>query len=176
MNLLPQENSVETGLPALDLTAPFFADEEKRQAVGEKYVAFSLGKEIYAVASKMVVEVTSWLAAAPLPNAPEWLHGIANLRGEIISVVSLPMLLGKRAAKPIAAPAPKSKFIVLRSKAFESGAAFAADRLNEIVTLPDEKIQLVSDENAPFIFGEAVHQSNNLKLIDMEKLLASLAV
>jgi len=167
-----QENSLEFGSPTIDLTAPFLANEQKRQIGGEKYIAFSQGGELYAVSSKKVVEVTASLHIAPLPNAPEWLLGIANLRGEIISVLNLPTLFGKR----ISMPAPKSKFIVLRSPAFEFGVAFAADRLNEIVTLQDEKIQLVEYENSPFIFGKAVHQSHTLNLIDMEKLLASLAV
>jgi len=65
---------------------------------------------------------------------------------------------------------------VLRSQVFEFGVAFAADRLNEIVTLRGEEIQSVADENSPFIFGKAVHQSNTLNLIDMEKLLATLVV
>lgn len=172
MDYSSRKNSLELGLPVLDLTASFFADEPKPQVVGEKYVAFSQDGEFYAVSSKKVVEVTASLHVAPLPNAPEWLHGIANLRGEIISVLNFPMLFGRRAS----APAPKSKFIVLRSLAFEFGAAFAADRLNEIVTLPDEKIQSVKDGNSPFIFGKAVHQSNILNLIDMEKLLASLKI
>ena len=173
MNDSPQENSLEFGLPALDLTASFFADEQQRQAVGEKYIAFSQGEELYGVSSKKVVEVTASLHVAPLPNAPQWLLGIANLRGEIVSVLNFPALLGKKTSM---SPAPKIKFIVLRSPAFEFGAAFAVDRLNEIVTLQDEKIQSVTDENSPFIFGKAAHQSNTLHLIDMEKLLASLVV
>lgn len=172
MNSLPRKNALELGLPALDLNHSFFADELQPQAVGEKYVAFSQGGEFYAVASKKVVEVTASLQIATLPNAPEWLRGIANLRGEIISVLDFPTIFRKRASTP----ALRSKFIVLRSPAFEFGAAFAADRLNEIVTLPNEKIQSVKDETSPFIFGKAVHQSNALNLIDMEKLLASLKI
>jgi purine-binding chemotaxis protein CheW len=172
MNHSPQNNSLEFGLTGLDLNASLFTDEPKPQIVGEKYIAFSQGGELYAVSSKKVIEVTAALTVALLPNAPEWLHGIANLRGEIISVLNFPIIFGRRASKL----APKSKFIVLRSQAFEFGVAFAADRLNEIVTLPDEKIQSIKDETSPFIFGKAVHQSNALNLIDMEKLLASLTI
>lgn len=172
MNHSPQQNSFELGLPQLDLTASFFAVEAKSPADGEKYIAFSQGEELYAVSSKKVIEVTALLHVAALPNAPEWLRGIANLRGEIISVLNLPTLFGKRAAPP----APKSKFIVLRSQAFEFGVAFAADRLNEIVTLTNEQIQPVTNESSPFIFGRAAHQSHTLNLIDMEKLLASLKI
>jgi purine-binding chemotaxis protein CheW len=172
MNHSPRKNSPEFGLTGLDLNASLFADEPKPQVVGEKYIAFSQGGEFYAVSSKKVIEVTASLAVAPLPNAPEWLRGIANLRGEIISVLNLPTLLRRRTSTP----APKSKFIVLRSQAFEFGVAFAADRLNEIVTLSNETIESVKNESSPFIFGKAVHQSNTLNLIDMEKLLASLTV
>jgi len=172
MNQSLQENTIEDRLPALDLTASFFADKQQQSAVGEKYIAFLLGEEFYAVSTKKVIEVTSSLAIALLPNAPAWLLGIANLRGEIVSVLNLPMIFGK----PNSTLRPKSKFIVLRSPAFEFGAAFAADRLYEIVTLPDEKIQSVKDESSPFVFGKAAHQSHALNLIDTEELLASLKI
>lgn len=172
MNRLPAQNLLEFDLPALDLTASFLADESKPAAGGEKYVTFTQGAEFYAISSVMVTEVVASLIVAPLPKAPEWLHGIANLRGEIIAVLNLPLLFGIYDA----ASAPKSKFVVLRSPAFEFGAAFAADRLNEIVTLADEQIQRLENENSPFIFGRAAFQSNTLNLIDAKKLLASLVV
>ncbi len=45
--------------------------------------------DFFAVPSVKVSEVVQMLSIAPLPNVPEWLLGIADLRGSIISVVSL---------------------------------------------------------------------------------------
>jgi len=157
-------------LPALDLTR--FSDSQPLNAVGEKYLVFFLGEEFYAVASKTVAEAAASLVVTILPNAPDWLLGIANLRGKVISVVNLPAILQKENLIPAAKP----KFIILRSQVFEAGVAFAANRISEIVALPEEQIQLNSDGKSPHIFGKAVHKSQTLNLIDTEKLLASLRI
>ena len=142
------------------------------EAVSEKYLVFLSGEEFYAVASKTVAEAAASLAVTRLPNAPEWLLGIANLRGEVVSVLDLPAILQQE----ISTPAPKPKYIVLRSHIFGAGAAFAANRIGEIVTLPDEEIQIDADEKSPHVFATAVYKSHTLNLIDTEKLLASLKI
>ena len=171
MTDLVQENSPAFDLSSFDLTS-FSEPRVSSLPVGEKYLAFSLDGDFYAIASKNVIEAAPSLPVAHLPNAPEWLIGIANLRGEVISVVNLPAILGNPPQKP----APKQKFIVLRSQIFDSGVAFAADKLNELVSLPDERIQFGEDRNPTYIFGTAVHESKTLHLIDTEKLLSALAV
>ncbi len=155
-------------LPVLDLTR--FSEPQSSPAVGEKYLVFVLGEEFYAVLSKTIAEVAASLAVTKLPNAPEWLLGIANLRGEVISIIDLPGILHKTNSKP----ALKPKFLVLRSQPFESGAAFTANRISEIVVLSDAEIQFDHAENAACVFGKAVYKSQTLNLIDVEKLLASL--
>ena len=168
MNDLVQENSFVLDLPSLDLTR--FSEPRVSQTVGEKYLVFFLGEEFYAVASKSVAEAAASLPVTILPNAPEWLLGIANLRGEVISVINLPVILKKK----ISRPAPRPKFVVLHSPVFEFGAAFAADKLSEIVFVRDEEIVFNPDEKSPHIFGRAVCQSQTLNLVDTEKLLGSL--
>lgn len=169
MTDLVQENS-----PAFDLfkLTNFSEPRASSLPVGEKYLAFSLGEDFYAVASKDVIEAAPSLPVAHLPNSPEWLLGIANLRGEVISILNLPAIFGSPSQKI----APKQKFIVLRSQIFDSGVAFAADKLSELVSLPDEQIQFGEDKNSAYIFGKAVHESKTLRLIDTEKLLSALVV
>lgn len=170
MSDLIQENPGAFDLPALDLTR--FSDSQTSNAVGEKYLVFFLGEELFAVASKAVAEAAASLAVTKLPNAPEWLMGIANIRGEVVSVINLPAILQKENLTPAVRP----KFIVLRSQVFESGAAFAANRISEIVALPDGEIQPNTDEKSPHLFGKAVHKTQTLNLINTEKLLASLKI
>ena len=170
MNDLIRENSLAFDLPSLDLTR--FSELQVPQTIGEKYLVFFLGEELFAVSSKKVAEATPSLAVTPLPNAPEWLLGIANLRGDIISVVNLSALLGKKNL----IPTPKSKFIILRSQIFEFGVALIVERISEIVAFPDKEIQSSMNEKTPHIFGKAVHKSQTLNLINTEKLLASLKI
>ena len=163
-------------LPNFDLSAfdlpnltDSLADEEKStQKQGEKFVVFALDDELFAVSAKYVAEVVQPLPLTTLPNVPEWLLGVANLRGNIISVVNLLKLWDK---KPTLF-SPKTKFIVLNSQSDDSSVAFMVDRLSEIVTLPNDEIQFTKDDNS--FYGKAIHKSNILHLVDTEKLFSSL--
>ncbi|MCY7345862.1 MAG: chemotaxis protein CheW [Pyrinomonadaceae bacterium] len=148
-----------------------FSALPSRQSGGEQYLVFCAGgDQLYAVTSKNVVEAMSSLPLTILPNAPEWLLGIANLRGEVVSVLNLAAILQKDLPKTT----PKTKFIVLRSQIFESGAAFPADKISEIVTISSAEIQCGADKDSPHIYGQVAFKSQTLNLIDTEKLLASL--
>lgn len=153
-----------------NLTNSFLSEEKSSSTADEKYLVFYLDGDLYAVASKQVAEAAPPLRVARLPHAPEWLVGIANLRNEIITVVSLPMLLKKQRSLA----APKSKLVVLRSQNSASNIAFTADRLSEIVHLKEKEIHPLNDKDSPYIFGTAVHQYGKLNLIDTEKILAAL--
>lgn len=170
MNNLTQENPLVFDLPALDLTR--FSEPPISQPAGEKFLVFYLGEELFAVSTKKVIEAAPSFPVTILPGAPEWLLGIANLRGEVISIINLPVVLRKKASKP----APKSKFIVIRSQIFESGVAFTADRISEIVILPNEEIQLNRDENSPHIYEKVVHKSQTLNIINTEQILSTLTI
>lgn len=167
---LTKENSLALDLPSLDLKK--FSELQTLQTKGEKYLVFFSGEELFAVSSKNVAEAAPALPVTILPNAPEWLLGVANLRGDIISVLNLTAILRKKHSNL----SPKSKFIILRSRIFEFGAAIVVDRISEIAVLPDGEIQINRDETMPHIFGRAVHKSQTLNLINTEKLFASLRI
>ena len=112
MTDLPAKKLPNFDLSAFDLPnlTDSLSDEEKStQKQGEKFVVFALDDELFAVSAKQVAEVVNPLPLTTLPNVPEWLLGVANLRGNIISVVNLLKLWDK---KPTLF-SPKTKFIVL---------------------------------------------------------------
>lgn len=152
-----------------EMTESLFAEEDDL-ANHEKFVAFYLNDEIFGVSSKNVAEVTRPLPVAFLPNSPEWLAGIANLRGEVIPVLNLPKMLEKEPSKPT----NRSKFMVLQLE--ETAFAFMVDKLSEIVTLQSKKIEPLQEKVSPGIFGKAEYKSNTLYLIDAEKILASMVL
>jgi purine-binding chemotaxis protein CheW len=161
----------------LDLpeASSIFFEGKPAQVYGEKYVVFSLDGELYAVHSNLVAEVLSPLPITPLPGVPEWLSGVANLRGEIVSVVDLRKFWEK---KSFGAP-QKTKLIVLRSAKDDTKIAFVIDRLSEIVTLApqDIKFSAADFENSfPTLYGKAEHEASTLLLFDAENLLSSLSL
>ena len=73
------------------------ADEDKRDLLEEeeedtqkdKYLTFTLGKEVYGIDIKVVIEIIGIQAITEVPDVPEYVRGIINLRGKIIPVVDM---------------------------------------------------------------------------------------
>ncbi len=171
MTELTNNNSANfdlSSLDLLDLSDPFFPDENAFETKGEKYIVFFLDTETYAVPSRQVAEIFQPLAITPLPNVPKWLLGITNFRNDIISVVDLQRLWQKEDT-PLN---PKSKLVVLRTDTDDSRVAFSIDKFSEIVSLPGEMIRYVDDDSLPLINGKINHKSSEISLIDTELLIS----
>ena len=149
-----------------------YADEQCARTTGEKFVVFFLCEKLYGIPAREVAEVSQPPAIAALPNAPEWLSGIGNLRGEIIAIVNLPKIIGENSEVSTA----KTKLIVLKAENYDTAIAFPVDKLSEIVVEHDKKIEAAGEDDSPFIHAKFVHQLNVVHLIDCDKLLTSLTI
>ena len=64
----------------------------------KEFVVFELGGERFGIELRQVREVAVLPAVTPVPSMPPWLLGVANLRGEVVPVVSLARAIGAQAA------------------------------------------------------------------------------
>jgi len=54
-----------------------------------QYLSFEVGNEIFAVSILKVQEIRAWEHPTFLPNSPEYINGVLNLRGTIVPVMDL---------------------------------------------------------------------------------------
>ena len=78
---------------------------------------FSLSGELYAVGSEHVAQVLPLNHYTPLPNTPDFVLGIVNVRGRIVSVLDLRVLF----ELPIGHLSDRSFLLVLQSPEMEFG-------------------------------------------------------
>ncbi|UXP31092.1 chemotaxis protein CheW [Reichenbachiella agarivorans] len=57
-------------------------------------VAFSVGKEVYAVSIDQIKEVVSCPDIAPIPQVPPFVKGVANVRGNVLAIIDLAIRFG----------------------------------------------------------------------------------
>jgi chemotaxis signal transduction protein len=163
--LLEIDFSAPLNLP--DLTNSAFSE---KWLVDNRYLTFVLNEKLYGVCTKSVAEVLAFPAITTLPHTPKWLAGIANLRGEIITVVDL----FKFWSIEIFNAPPNPKLILLRSENEKETATVAVkvDKVREVVIIPNEDIQKVA--GAPHLLGKITYKDTFLYLLDMEKLLVKI--
>ncbi len=67
------------------------AEVPPEQEEGEQVilVVLRLGQELYAVEARQVFDMRPLEHLTPVPRVPEWVAGVVNLRGRILSVINL---------------------------------------------------------------------------------------
>lgn len=83
---------------------------------GDEFVTFRLGQELYGISSELVGEVFPAREITPLPAVPDFIVGVVNLRGKIVSVNDLKVILDLPKSS-----APDRFILVLRSPSMEIG-------------------------------------------------------
>ena len=72
-------------------------------------VTFGLGAETFAVPVALVREILDWSETFRIPNGPDYLMGLTDLRGEGITTIDLRLRLGL----PHVAPTPSTRILVV---------------------------------------------------------------
>jgi purine-binding chemotaxis protein CheW len=139
---------------------------------GRKFISFIFGASAYAVDSQTVSEVVRDLLPTKLPNTPEWLLGIANLRSEIVTVVDLKMLIGEDSAQE----SEIAKFIVIRLETMDALIAFRVEKLREILTVDSVEIASPVSGAHPYVSGTFRHKTEEFTVLNVGKLVGSLKV
>ncbi|MCK4708040.1 MAG: chemotaxis protein CheW, partial [Gammaproteobacteria bacterium] len=63
--------------------------EEKAVDITQQYLTFLLGEDIYGVDILRVQEVRGWTKVREIPNTPEYVRGVLDLRGTIVPIIDL---------------------------------------------------------------------------------------
>jgi len=139
----------------------------------EQHVLFTLDGAAYSFPIASVTEIGRPLLITPIPNVPEWLAGVANLRGDIISVVDLRRFFGLGDDE-----APHGgRMLVLRSKREEMHAALMVDAVRGIRIFNGRRVQQVTADVetsvAAYTRGVYEHDQGLVVLLDPEKLMLS---
>jgi purine-binding chemotaxis protein CheW len=112
-----------------------------RQAdTSERYLAFQLGKEQYAIPLLQVKEVIEMSEPTPIPQAPSYFKGVINLRGQVISVLDL------RAKLELAKieNGPKTAIIILDLDP-QLCLGVVVDRINSVLAFQPEDLSAAPD-------------------------------
>jgi len=54
-----------------------------------RYITFALDQEEYGIEIRYVTEIIGMQPITPLPETPEYVRGIVNLRGKVIPVIDM---------------------------------------------------------------------------------------
>lgn len=146
--------------------------ESSKSAATEilQLVSFIIGNEEYAVDIFYVKEINRLSHITKVPNAPEFIEGVINLRGRIIPVIDLRIKMGL----PKKEFDKDSRIIVIEDEDLLVG--FLVDSVKEVIRIPkniiEEPPEIVTSSKTDFISSVGKLEDRLLILIDLKKILS----
>jgi purine-binding chemotaxis protein CheW len=142
---------------------------QQEETQKDKFLTFTLGKEYYGIEIKYVTEIIGIQPITEVPELPEYIRGIINLRGKIIPVMDVRL----RFKKEFKEYNDRTCVIVIDAENILIG--LIVDSVSEVLSIPSEDIVDPPDLNQhtnKYIKGIG-KTGNDVKLIlDCEKLLS----
>lgn len=144
-------------------------EESLEDTQKDKFLTFTLGSEVYGIEIRYVTEIIGIQPITEIPEIPEYIRGIINLRGNIIPVMDVRL----RFKKLFKEYNDRTCVIVVDIKDVSVG--LIVDAVSEVISIQEQDIVNPSDINKGFsnryIKGIGKVLSEVKLLIDCNKLL-----
>lgn len=135
----------------------------------DQLVSFALGDELFAVAVERVREVVRAEGVTRVPQAPEHVRGVQNLRGRILPVLET----RTRVNLPTAEITPSSRVVVVEGRDRLFG--LLVDGVQQVASVPRSEIQPpppeVRTQLSEYVTGLAHLGGRVALLLDLNRLL-----
>lgn len=132
-----------------------------------QYIGFQLGGEEYSIPILKVREIINVPGMTRLPQTPEYIEGVANLRGTVVPIVNI-----KKLVKLDGAPGGGDKVIVLSNGKVTFG--ILVDGITGVIGIEDSSIEppeRILNGTCDWIVGVAKYKKRLIVLLDTKKLL-----
>lgn len=145
------------------------------EADGNQFLTFLLADEEYGVDILRVQEIKGWNAVTPIPNTPEYIRGVINLRGTIVPIVDLRRRFGLEAVEY----GPMTVVIVLKVMREDKSRVMGivVDAVSDVYNVQDESLKPAPDfgsvVNVDFVEGLATVDETMVIILDIDHLLNS---
>ncbi len=160
----------------MDVHVTALDDRSSQEATREgKYLTFSLAGEEYGIGILKVREIIGMMSITPVPQTPDFVKGVVNLRGKVIPVIDLRLRFGLDAT----AYTERTCIIVVEIQG-DSGAVpmgIVVDAVSEVLNIRGADIENTPTFgvklNTDFILGMAKTDGGVKILLDIDRVLGT---
>jgi purine-binding chemotaxis protein CheW len=142
----------------------------------QQVLTFTLSSELYGLDILRVQEIKGWEATTPIPNVPNYIKGVINLRGAVVPIVDL------RERFEISEPTYDATTVVIIVKTIlnqknERILGMVVDSVSDVYTVDlttlqsSPKLGTGSMAEQEFVMGLATLDSKMMILLDVEHLV-----
>ena len=140
-----------------------------------QYLTFKLEEELFALDIGKVREVLDFTTITKVPQTPDYMRGVINLRGSVVPVVDLRLKFGMVMAEQTVNTCVIIVEVELDGEKVVMGAM--ADAVQEVLDLEPDQIEppprIGTKLNTEFIKGMGKHAEQFIIILDIDKVFTS---
>jgi len=146
--------------------------ERERRKEGKiiQIIVFNLGDEEYGASIDQVREIIRTRVITPIPNSPDFIDGLTNVRGEIAVIIDLKNRFFLPAKKEI-----KEKHIIMTEQD-KNLFGLKVDEVTEVLRIPETEIkttpELVTKVDTDYMRGVLTIENRLIIMLDLQKVLS----
>ena len=149
--------------------------EDSNTVSSQQYVTFSLGEELFGVVVSRTREILSLTPVTKVPQTPEYLLGVINLRGQVVPVVDMRLKLGLTAGADTEDTCIIVVDVQIDGEVITVGAL--ADAVREVMDIRSDQIEpaprLGTRLKTEFIYGMGKVDEQFMILLNIDKIFNS---
>ena len=131
-------------------------------------VSFKIGNEEFGVDILRVQEINRMMQITCVPNSPNFVEGVINLRGKVIPVIDLRIKLNMAKIQQTS----DTRIIVIETK--DQTVGFIVDSVKEVLRIPESIMEdppkIIAGIDSEFIKSVGKLEDRLIILLDLEKI------
>lgn len=133
-----------------------------------QFISFTIGDEEYGVDIMAIREIKGWTASTELPNTPEYMRGVINLRGAIVPIFDL------RSRFSGGLTQASARHVIIVVSVHDRVIGILVDAVADIITVSAADIQPVPEldhhDHSGFLTGLVTVEGRMVALLDLHQL------
>ncbi|SNB46533.1 chemotaxis protein CheW [Geobacter sp. DSM 9736] len=145
-------------------------------AAAHQYLTFRLDEEVFALEIGRVREVMDFTTVTRVPQCPDYMRGVINLRGNVVPVIDLRCKFGMADAEKTVNTCIIIVEMQLGGESLVLGAM--ADSVQEVIDLQPEEVEpaprIGTRLDTDFITGMGKHSDGFIIILDIDRCFSDI--
>jgi purine-binding chemotaxis protein CheW len=140
-----------------------------------QYLSFMLGEEVFALDITKVREVLDFTKVTKVPQTPDFMRGVINLRGSVVPVVDMRLKFGMSVTEKTVNTCIIIVEVSLEEESIVIGAL--ADSVREVFDLEPDQVEpapkIGTQLNTEFLRGMGKKNDEFILILDIDKVFTT---
>jgi purine-binding chemotaxis protein CheW len=144
-------------------------EQKVTQSIEEQFLTFRLHGQDYGITILKIQEIKGWDKITPIPNSPDYVKGVLNMRGVIVPVIDLRLRFGLPEAE-------RDIFtVIIVANVNGRLAGIVVDAVSDVINIGAGQMcdapKYEGQENREFVKGLAEVDGKLLVLLDVDRMV-----